>query len=77
MVPPVGICVIHPVESLWLHFGPVDQTGMIRGSMEENFQNITKWLLFGSVDFDFIIKRRFFAAFFLFLSFFNFFQKST
>ena len=50
----VKVGVIHSVESLWLHFGPADQTGMIRGSMEENFQNITKWLLFGSVDFDFI-----------------------
>lgn len=52
--PVVRVGVIHPVESYWLHWGPNEQTATIRRQMDENFQNLTKWLLFGSVDFDFI-----------------------
>ena len=45
----------HPsIESYWLHWGPESQTGSIRGQMEERFQNVTRWLLFGSCDFDFL-----------------------
>ena len=46
--------VIHPVESYWLHFGPNEQTQGVRVQMEENFRNLTEWLLNGSIDFDFI-----------------------
>ena len=46
--------VIHPIESYWLHWGPESQTGSIREQMEERFQNVTRWLLFGSCDFDFL-----------------------
>ena len=52
--PDVKVGVIHPVESYWLHWGPEEQTAAIREQMDENFLNLTKWLLFGSVDFDFI-----------------------
>ena len=52
--PLVRVGVIHPVESYWLHFGPGDQTGGIRQQMDENFQNLTKWMLKGGIDFDFI-----------------------
>lgn len=48
------IGVIHPIESFWLHFGPKEQTEEIRRQMEDNYQNITRWLLEGSLDFDFI-----------------------
>ena len=50
----VKVGVIHPIESYWLHFGPSEQTAIVRDNLDENFQNITKWLLFGGVDFDFI-----------------------
>ena len=50
----VKVAVIHPIESYWLHFGPKDQTAGIRGQMDENFQNLTDWLLHGAIDFDFI-----------------------
>ena len=50
----VKVGVIHPIESYWLHFGPSEQTALVRDNLDENFQNITKWLLFGGVDFDFI-----------------------
>ena len=53
-VPLVKVGVIHPVESYWLHWGPAEQTAMVRGEMDQNFQNLTQWLLFGGIDFDFI-----------------------
>lgn len=52
--PIVRIGVIHPVESYWLHWGPKEQTSQIREQMDENFNNITNWLLFSQLDFDFI-----------------------
>ena len=52
--PVVKVGVIHPVESYWLHWGPREQTGMLRHNMDQNFQNLTKWLLFGDIDFNFI-----------------------
>ncbi len=52
--PDVKIAVIHPVESYWLHWGPEEHTAAIREEKENNFLNLTKWLLQGNVDFDFI-----------------------
>ncbi|MBQ8232336.1 MAG: hypothetical protein IJZ34_10490 [Lachnospiraceae bacterium] len=52
--PLVKVGIIHPIESYWLHWGPNEQTALVREVMDTNFQNITKWLLFGSIDFDFI-----------------------
>ncbi len=46
--------VIHPIESFWLSFGPNDQTQAVRDQMDENFENIMRWLLYGLVDFDLI-----------------------
>ena len=52
--PLVKVGVIHPIESYWLHWGPHAETLPIREDMDNNFQNITKWLLFGGIDFNFI-----------------------
>ena len=52
--PLVRVGVIHPVESYWLHWGPADQTFGIRNQLDTQFQNLTDWLLKGSIDFDFI-----------------------
>lgn len=52
--PVVKVGVIHPVESFWLHWGPNDKTALIREYMDEKFQNVTSWLLKGSIDFNFI-----------------------
>ncbi|MBQ9080452.1 MAG: hypothetical protein IJY27_05215 [Clostridia bacterium] len=52
--PDVKVGVIHPIESYWLHWGPSEQTALIRNQLDTNFQNITSWLLYGCVDFDFI-----------------------
>lgn len=52
--PDVKIGVIHPIESFWLHWGPSEQTALIRNQFDTNFQNVTNWLLFGCTDFDYI-----------------------
>ena len=53
-IPFVKIGVIHPVESMWLLFGPNEQTGMARQELDRQFFNVTEWLLFGMQDFDYI-----------------------
>ncbi len=50
----VRIGVIHPVESYWCFWGPEEQTAGIRKQMDEQFQQLTEWLLFDHLDFDFI-----------------------
>mgnify|MGYP004651461067 FL=1 len=52
--PVVKVGVIHPIESYWLHWGPSAQTALVRSAMDSDFSNITSWLLYGSVDFDYI-----------------------
>lgn len=52
--PVVHVGVIHPVESYWLHFGPKEQTAQIREVLEQQFGDVTQWLLFGEMDFDFL-----------------------
>ncbi len=52
--PLVRVGVVHPVESYWLHWGPAEQTFGIRNQLDSQFQNLTDWLLKGSIDFDFI-----------------------
>ena len=52
--PEVRVGVIHPVESYWLHWGPSEQTEGIRSQLDSNFQDLTRWLLEGCIDFDFI-----------------------
>jgi hypothetical protein len=50
----VRIAVIHPVESLWVTYGPNDKTAALRDELDVQFENVTKWLLFGQLDFDYI-----------------------
>ena len=50
----VRVAVLHPIESYWLHWGPEESTAEIRKQLEDNFKNITEWLLFGQIDFDYI-----------------------
>ena len=52
--PLVKVAVVHPVESYWLHWGPNEQTKLVRDKMDENFRNVTSWLLRGNIDFDFL-----------------------
>lgn len=55
----VKVAVIHPIESMWLHYGPSDRTSAICKQMEDNFQNLIRWLIFGTVDFDYICESTF------------------
>jgi hypothetical protein len=52
--PMVRVGVIHPIESYWLHFGPGQQTEDVRKQLDNTFSNVTRWLLEGNIDFDFI-----------------------
>jgi len=52
--PIVKVGVIHPVESFWLHWGPNDKSAIFRDSCDEKFQQLTDWLIEGSIDFNFI-----------------------
>lgn len=52
--PNVKVGVIHPIESYWLFYGTDEKTGEMRNKLEKQFQQITEWLLFGLIDFDFI-----------------------
>jgi hypothetical protein len=53
-LPRVRVGVIHPVESYWLCFGPKEQTQRERDMRETHYTQLTDWLLFGLVDFDFV-----------------------
>lgn len=52
--PVVNVGIISPVESSWLRYGPIDATGDIQISIENDYQNLIQWLLFGTIDFDLI-----------------------
>ncbi len=52
--PMVKIGLIHPIESYWIQTGPNDQTGEDRKVLNENFEAVTRWLLEGHQDFNFI-----------------------
>lgn len=52
--PICNIGVIHPVESYWLHWGPNEQTALIREVMDNNFLSMADWMLKGCIDFDYV-----------------------
>lgn len=52
--PLVRIGVIHPIESYWLMWGSEETTFAQREAMEEKFDSLIKWLLYGTQDFDYI-----------------------
>lgn len=50
----VRVGVIHPIESYWLLYGPNSQTKLVRDQLDNNYEMITQWLLYGTIDFDLI-----------------------
>lgn len=52
--PIVNVGVIHPIESCWIHYGPISTSSDTVKRLDNNFENVTNWLLTGLVDFDFI-----------------------
>ncbi len=51
--PVCRIGVIHPIESMWLHVSDAAETAAVE-RLEGQFRDITEWLLFSQLDFDFI-----------------------
>ena len=52
--PIVKVGVIHPVESYWISGGPISQTTAQVTALEDNFDNVTEWLIKNHLDFDFV-----------------------
>lgn len=52
--PIVKIGVIHPIESYWISSGPISQNTATVNALEDNFDNITSWLISNHLDFDFV-----------------------
>ncbi|MBQ7901781.1 MAG: hypothetical protein IJ365_07480, partial [Clostridia bacterium] len=50
----VKVGVIHPIESYWLHWGASENTSDIRSTLDNRFSDLCQWLLFGTIDFDYI-----------------------
>lgn len=48
------VAVIHPIESYWLCYGPVDTSGGELEFREQCHRDLSHWLLHGLIDFDFI-----------------------
>lgn len=52
--PVVRVAVLHPIESFWLHTGTVAQDGMLRETLDGQFQQTASWLLRGGMDYDYL-----------------------
>ncbi|MBE7048303.1 MAG: hypothetical protein E7393_02895 [Ruminococcaceae bacterium] len=52
--PICSVAVIHPVESYWLLWGPLEQTAIQRNEREKKHAQLTEWLLYNQIDFNFI-----------------------
>jgi hypothetical protein len=50
----VRVGVIHPIESYWLALGPWQHTVHQRNQLQEDFEQLCQWLIFGLFDFDYI-----------------------
>ncbi len=50
----IKIAVVHPIESYWLHYGPNDLTKAGRDELNKRFLDLTEWLLYNNLDFDFV-----------------------
>jgi hypothetical protein len=50
----VRVGVIQPIESYWLCFGPIETNQPEMEEREQNFRDVTGWLAFGVIDYDFI-----------------------
>ncbi len=52
--PVTRVAVLHPIESFWLLFGPNSQTLARREQMDEQFESLAQWLLYGGLDYDYL-----------------------
>lgn len=52
--PLVRVAVVHPIESYWLKFGCIEQAGPELAEREKNFADVTNWMAYSGIDFDFL-----------------------
>ncbi|MBQ6528158.1 MAG: hypothetical protein IJI38_06505 [Clostridia bacterium] len=52
--PMIELAVLHPVESMWLHLGNIEDTLPVRQEMDARFDRLIKGLLLNQKDFDLI-----------------------
>lgn len=52
--PHCRIGLFHPVESYWMLMGPNSDTAVRRQQLDRRFQDVTEWLLFNLLDYDYI-----------------------
>ena len=52
--PDVSVGVIHPIESMWMQFGPNDTCGGMIDSLDSQLAFVSKFLLHRLIDFDYI-----------------------
>ncbi|GAB4426244.1 MAG: glycosyl hydrolase [Chloroflexi bacterium OHK40] len=48
------VAVVHPIESYWLCYGPLEHTAVEREARERVFAGLAEWLLHGLIDFDYV-----------------------
>lgn len=46
--------IVHPVESYWVLYGTEAETKAARKRLDNEFKEITAWLLYGLIDFDYL-----------------------
>ncbi|MFT3982849.1 MAG: glycosyl hydrolase [Lachnospiraceae bacterium] len=52
--PDVNVCIIHPIESMFMEYGAEDEHKSHKTELDQTFQKIIEGMLFGLIDFDFI-----------------------
>ncbi len=50
----VNLGVLHPIESYWLAYGSEEKTGQLRRALNDNFDELSGWLIGDTKDFDLI-----------------------
>lgn len=50
----VNLGVLHPIESYWLAYGSEEKTGRLRRELNDDFDELTGWLIGDTKDFDLI-----------------------
>ena len=48
------VAILHPIESVWLHWGQRDRNARARQAHEDRFQSLIRWVLHGLVDADLV-----------------------
>ncbi|MBQ6018540.1 MAG: hypothetical protein IJL26_00035 [Clostridia bacterium] len=52
--PLVNIAVVHPVESLWMLYGPSSQMHERMRQLDDHFLDLARWMLYDAADFDYL-----------------------